>query len=1085
MKNSAPTRAMIFAFGLLALAACAKVEEPVGQDPATQIEPAPETHSVQVFIDKTDDTKTSVVEGQDGASYIWNEGDEQFLHVYENGVEGEITGIQFSPDYTSAALTVTFSGTPTAPYTYTAKYAKTIGEGGNPVIRADQKPTSSSFDPAADVMISRADADVTGLSSRASEVSFTMGRVVSVNRMMLTGLVAGEKVSKVEFTLGKNFVGSLYEGNETYTGGSGKLTATYDTPLAVNALGQFPVYFTCAPVADAAITSVVVTTDQNVYTKSGSAFSGKSISFAVGTMKRFNMGMSGCGTPVVYPVIYKEVTSASQIVDGGVYLVSSTKTDNSVVAMSSYATGSNKYYTAVDVTVTNDQTLGKYIELTNEQVVTVTLESAGSSQFFIKDSDGQYLNYSGSSNNVTRGSKSNTDQYKWTVAANKIESVNVSGRKLQYNANDPRFACYSSSQRSIALYKQGYGTPIFPLATPGNLVATSDDQGNVHVEWDAVSGAASYTVTCTGQTAKTGITTTSTDFTGLSSGIYTITVKAISSDQSVNLDSEVASTEITVTVSSPKGSENNPYTASEAMEEASKLDSNTIPTDDVYVTGIISNVVSYNSKYHSITYYISNDGSTTTDQFMIYGGLSFNGGGFSSIGDLAEGYKVVVKGHLRNYQGNTPELYQNNEITSLLKPASSTVTTSAASSIGSTQATLNGSYSGASGQIYETGFYYGASQNDLSESVTTDGSNNASGSFSCTVTGLVEGNTYYYKAYVLEFNAVSGQYEERFGSVSNFTPTSSSSNTSLRYLGCYEVPSVTVSGTETMGYYNTDDRDDEWYRYNTGSSKQKVVTHSFTTSNKRVRNYTVLFDGDKHAPLWAAFPMHASVYGGSTERSNSWTGDPALTSYSNWQQTGLDNAGTVGYSRGHFVASQYRKKNDAANMQTFYYSNQAPQWQNGFNSGVWSSLEERLLAISPTAENDTLYVVVGVMYDESYYDANSSFPRTLTSGGVSIPIPTHFYTCAMRCAFNSAGTVTSAQGIAFVYSNVSHTGDKYYANNYVTSIDAIEAATGYEFFPNVPSGIQATAEANTNHTWFTGQSSNNISNVTDNNWGTL
>ena len=1070
---------MIFAFGLFALAACAKVEEPVGQDPATQIEPAPETHSVQVFIDKADDTKTSVVEGQDGATYIWTEGDEQYLHVYENGVEGQITGIQFSPDYTSAALTVTFSGTPAAPYTYTAKYAKTIGEGGNPVIRADQKPTSSSFDPAADVMISRADADVTGLSSRAIEVSFTMGRVVSVNRMMLTGLVAGEKVSKVEFTLGKNFVGSLYEGNQTYTGGSGKLTATYDTPLEVNALGQFPVYFTCAPVADAAITSVVVTTDQNVYTKSGSAFSGKSISFAVGTMKRFNMSMKDCGTPVVYPIIYKEVTSASQIVDGGVYLVSSTKNDNSVVAMSSYATGSNKYYTAVDVTVTNDQTLGKYIELTTEQVVTVTLESAGSSQFYIKDSDGQYLNYSGSSNNVSRGSKSNTDldPYKWTVAADKIESVKVSGRKLQYNASSPRFACYSSSQRSIALYKQGYGTPIFPLETPGNLVATSDGNGNVHVEWDAVSGAASYTVTCTGQTAKTGVTTTSTDFTGLSAGSYTITVKAISADQSVNLDSEAASTEVTVTVTSPKGSEENPYTASEAIEEASKLSSTDYPDNQVYVTGIISNVASYSSTYSSISYYISDDG-TTANQFYIYSGKGLNGANFSSKNDLAVGWKVVLKGKLRNYQGNTPELYYDNVIISLLKPATATVTTGSATSIGSTQVTLNGSYAGASGQISETGFYYGTSQNGLTESVTTDGSNAASGSFSCPVTGLAEGSTYYYKAYVLELNAITGQYEERLGSsVGSFTTTSASANVAPGYLGCYEVPSIpTLSGTGTNGWLN--DRGDKWFRYNTSSTKQKVITHTFVGS-KQVRNYTVMFDGDKHAPLWAAFPMHKNVYNGSTERSNAWTYDPALpsSSYSNWQQTGLDNAQTVGYSRGHLVASMYRKYSDYSNLQTFYYTNQAPQWQNGFNSGVWSTMEERLVTISPTSQNDTIYVVTGVLYEGTI----SSLP----SGSISVPIPSHFYTCAMKCTFNSTGTITAAQGIAFVFTNESHTGENYYSSSFVTSIDAIETRTGFEFFPNVPAGLQNAAEANTNHTWFTGQSSNNINDVTDDNWGTL
>lgn len=1067
---------MFFAFGLLALAACAKVEDPVGQDPATQIEPAPETHSVQVFIDKTDDTKTSVVEGQDGASYIWNEGDEQFLHVYENGVEGQITGIQFSPDYTSAALTVTFSGTPTAPYTYTAKYAKTIGEGGNPVIRADQRPTSSSFDPAADVMISRADADVTGLSSRASEVSFTMGRVVSVNRMMLTGLVAGEKVSKVEFTLGKNFVGSLYEGNETYTGGKTKLTATYDTPITVGSNGQFPVYFTCAPVADAALTSVVVTTDQNTYTKSGSVFSGKSISFAVGTMKRFNMGMSGYSTPVVLPATteFTKVQSQADLVSGETYIIVGNNT-----TLAAMGTQNDNNRAKVDVTASNN-----VIDIAGLSGISTFTISSVSGQYTIQDNANSLYLYDASTSNKnylrSRADIGTDNLTKWTISISNgvadIQNVGYTDKPhMKYNSSSSIFACYASSYnegKSISLYKQGQGVVVLPLATPGNVLATSNE-GNVHVEWDAVSGAASYTVTCTGQTTKTGITACSTDFTGLSSGTYTITVKAISADQSVNLDSEAASTEVTVTVTSPKGSEENPYTASEAIVEAGKLPSNTNSDNEVYVTGIISNVQSYNSKYYSITYYISDDG-TTTSQFMIYGGLGLNGANFTSIDDLAVGYKVVVRGYLRNYQGNTPEFYQNSKIISLLKPATATVSTGNATSIGSTQVTLNGSYAGASGQIYETGFYYGTSQNGLTESVTTDGSNAASGSFSCPFTGLAEGTTYYYKAYVLELNAITGQYEERLASsVGSFTTTSSSANVAPGYLGCYEVPSIpTLSGTGTNGWL--DGRGDKWFKYNTSSSNQKVITHTFVRSNQ-VRNYTVLFDSNKHAPLWAAFPMHKNVYNGSTERSDAWTNDPASVT---GEQTGLQDANDVGFSRGHLVASQYRKYSEYSNLQTFYYTNQAPQWQNGFNSGVWSAMEDRLATISPTSQNDTIYVVAGVLYEGTI----SYLP---SKNNISVPIPSHFYTCAIKCTFNSTGTITAAQGIAFVYTNESHTGASYYSSNFVTSIDAIEERTGFEFFPNVPAGLQNAAEANKNHTWFTGQSSNNISNVTDNNWGTL
>lgn len=380
----------------------------------------------------------------------------------------------------------------------------------------------------------------------------------------------------------------------------------------------------------------------------------------------------------------------------------------------------------------------------------------------------------------------------------------------------------------------------------------------------------------------------------------------------------------------------------------------------------------------------------------------------------------------------------------------------------STGVTLSGSFSGATGDTRNWGFQWGTSSSSLSNRVFSDGLS-AGNTFTYSLGSLSPGTTYYYRAIIEEKDGTTGSYVDRVSSeIKSFT-TSAEAAVSVGYLGCYEVPSVTISGTGTSGYYNTDNdpRDDKWYRYNTSSSTRKVVTHTFTGSS-RVRNYTLLFDSSKHAPLWAAFPMHANVYGGTTNRSDDWINDPAISS---GQQSGLDNASTVGYSRGHLVASQYRKKNDASNLQTFYYANQAPQWQNGFNSGVWSTLETKVLNASPSNQSDTLYVVVGVLYEEDYYSAHSDFPRTLPSGSTNIPIPTHFYTCLMKCSF-SGSTITAAQGIAFVYPNVSHTGENYYASEYITNIDDIETRAGFDFFPQVPSDLQTTAEKNKDARWF-------------------
>lgn len=274
------------------------------------------------------------------------------------------------------------------------------------------------------------------------------------------------------------------------------------------------------------------------------------------------------------------------------------------------------------------------------------------------------------------------------------------------------------------------------------------------------------------------------------------------------------------------------------------------------------------------------------------------------------------------------------------------------------------------------------------------------------------------------------------------------------YLGCLEMPDVTeiLSGTKTSGTYS--DRDDRWYRYYTKNNKRQIATHTFThpTSNQKTRTYTVLYDETNYAPLWTATAMHSSMWPDkNVGRNDGWTDDPAISLA---QQGGLDNAGTVGYSRGHLVASNYRQSTVKENKQTFYHSNQAPQWQNSFNSGVWSSMEEAVAAHLPSGR-DTLYMVIGVLYEGTI--------KTLPSGSKNVRIPSHFYTCLMKCSFNTSGNMTSAKGIGYIFTNEAHSGMSY--SQGAATIDSIEERAGFNFFANVPESLQNTAEATATALW--------------------
>lgn len=416
------------------------------------------------------------------------------------------------------------------------------------------------------------------------------------------------------------------------------------------------------------------------------------------------------------------------------------------------------------------------------------------------------------------------------------------------------------------------------------------------------------------------------------------------------------------------------------------------------------------------------------------------------------------------------------------------------SGVTSTGATLSGSFSGATGTIHEAGIVWSTSSSAIQDPDSNSNSLSwaydtncvgsiASGSISCTLESEFEASTtYYYRAFVAEYNASTSQYEYRYGAVCYFT-TATAQPAGYEYLTGYGIPSLTGLNPTFRDSGSVSIRDDNWYGYNTSNSNRQIAIHTYThpTSNEETMNYVVLYDKTKYAPLWTAHTMNTTQWpDNSAGRNEAWADDPAI---SFTQQSGLDNAGTVGYSKGHLVASEYRQSSVEQNKQTFYHSNQAPQWQNGFNGGIWNTLENRVKNQAPSGTT-MLYVVTGVLYEGT--------TTTLPCGSLNVPIPSHFYKCIMKCTFNGS-TIDKAQGIAFVYTNQSHsTATSYYgtdfngSESFVTSIDAIETRSGFEFFPNVPTALQNSAEANTDHSWFTGvQSQSNVQSVTDNSWGTL
>lgn len=174
----------------------------------------------------------------------------------------------------------------------------------------------------------------------------------------------------------------------------------------------------------------------------------------------------------------------------------------------------------------------------------LTLEDAGDGYFYIKDHDGYYLYYTGSSNNIPHATENaQTDAYKWQMTIDNngdvvIKNVGTEGsnaRYLQSNPQNARYACYktSSNQYNPKLYKKGVSSVPAPQITPAG--GTSNKRFE---SFDVTITAADETYTIYYTTDGTNPTINSTEYTApfeLPYGSAPTTVKAIAVDGQGNV----------------------------------------------------------------------------------------------------------------------------------------------------------------------------------------------------------------------------------------------------------------------------------------------------------------------------------------------------------------------------------------------------------------------------------------------------------------------------------------------------------------------------------------------------------------------
>ena len=360
------------------------------------------------------------------------------------------------------------------------------------------------------------------------------------------------------------------------------------------------------------------------------------------------------------------------------------------------------------------------------------------------------------------------------------------------------------------------------------------------------------------------------------------------------------------------------------------------------------------------------------------------------------------------------------------------------------------------GSVTEAGFRWGTSSGNLGNNAT--GTLNGT-SFSASLSGLVAGTTYYYQAYakVQGTGDKSSTVSTFYGSTQSFT--TSSLNT---WLSNYEMPATTVaslseSNTLYEGRYCHDTFSETYgstkaCRYNTKDANQKVVIHTYSYNSKVVRNYSFLYDKTYKTALWVAYATSNSgdFKDNNVGRNDAWAYDPAIDQ--SWQPnlgSAYSSSNGLRYDRGHQVASNDRQTTTEQNKQTFYYTNMTPQYSS-LNQGQWNTLESKVQGVATvTTGSDILYVVTGPLFE-------GTLATVTDKSGKECKVPSGYWKCLMKCSFSSDGEMSAAVGCAYLFdTNSSNTAPT------ATTIDAIESRTGFDFFANVPTSLQTTAESQT------------------------
>lgn len=215
--------------------------------------------------------------------------------------------------------------------------------------------------------------------------------------------------------------------------------------------------------------------------------------------------------------------------------------------------------------------------------------------------------------------------------------------------------------------------------------------------------------------------------------------------------------------------------------------------------------------------------------------------------------------------------------------------------------------------------------------------------------------------------------------------------------------------------------------------------------------YSLSYSRDRGTPNWVAWHVNSTDLG-STPRQDDYRSDNTLPA--GWYRVQSSSYSGSGFDRGHNCPSGDRTASVAANSSTFLMTNMIPQAPNN-NQQTWNNLENYTRDLVDAGNE--VYVICGA-YGTGGTGSNGGVTNTINGGNVTVPSNVWKVIVVIPNGSNDLSRISAATRVIAVNTpNVNSVTSNW--KSYRTSVDAIEAATGYDLLSNIPVGVQTVIES--------------------------